>query len=114
MQAPIKKRKKRGTLYFSSRKALKTSRMGKKKEATERYDTNGINKVLDFEATGENATLSTLNETEGPSISGGQGSQSQKTSKDLGTQSNPAYNSTSEEEFEETSLMESEGGFLKP
>ena len=57
MQAPIKRRKKRGKLYFSSTKALKTSRMGRKKVAPERYETNGINKVLDFEDTTLNATF---------------------------------------------------------
>ena len=45
MHAPIKRRKKRGRLYFSSIKALTTSRMGKKKVAPERYETSGINKV---------------------------------------------------------------------
>ena len=69
MQAPIKRRKKRGKLYFSSTKALKTSRMGRKKVAPERYETNGINKVLDFEDPALNATLSTVEETEGPSMS---------------------------------------------
>ena len=119
MQNHIKRRKKRGKLYFSSTKALKTSRMGRKKVAHERYETNGINKVLDFEDTGENATLSTVDESEGPSTSRGQGSQSRETSKDAGTQSNPASNPASEEhsgeeEVEETSLMEPEGGFRKP
>ena len=115
MQVPIKRRKKRGKLYFSSNKALKTSRMGKKKVAPERYETDGINKVLDFEDTRVNGTLSTVNESEGPSMSRGRGSQSRKASKDVGTQSNPASNPTSEElsveeEVEETSLMEPEGG----
>ena len=64
---------------------------------------------------GENVTLSTVNETEEPLMSQGQGSQSQGESKDVGTQLNPTYNPTSEEqsveeEFEETSLIESEGG----
>ena len=63
MHAPIKRKKKRGRLYFSSTKALKTSRMGRKKMATERYETNGINKVLDFEGISENATISTVDET---------------------------------------------------
>ena len=84
--------------------------------ATERYETEGINKVLDFEDTGENAPLSTVDESEGPSMSRGRGSQSQGISKDVGTQSNPAINPDSEEhsgeeEAEETSLMEPEGGF---
>jgi hypothetical protein len=48
-------------------------------------------------------------------MSRGRGSQSQGASKDVGTQSNPAYNPTleeqsAEEEFEETSLMDTEGG----
>ena len=60
MHAPIKRRKKRGKLYFSSTKALKSSRMGRKKVAPERYGTSGINKVLGFEDTEENATLSTV------------------------------------------------------
>ena len=119
MQVPNKRRKKRGKLYFSSSKALKTSRMGKKKVATQRFETSGINKVLEFEDTGENATLSTVDESEGPSTSRGQGSQSKGGSKDMGTQSNPATNLASqehnmEEEAEETSLMEPEGLFLKP
>jgi len=75
MQDPNKRRKKRGKLYFSSTKALKTRRMGRKKVAIERYETSGINKVLDFEDTGENNTLSTVEETEGPSMSQGLGSQ---------------------------------------
>ena len=78
MQVPNKRRKKRGKLYFSSSKALKTSRMGKKKVATQRFETSGINKVLEFEDTGENATLSTVDEYEGPSTSQGQGSQSRE------------------------------------
>jgi hypothetical protein len=86
--------KEEGKLYFSSTKALKTSRMGRKKLATERYDTNGINKVLDFEDIEENATLSTLDEYEGPSKSQERRSQSRGTSKDMGTQSNPASNIT--------------------
>ena len=88
--------------------------MGRKKVAPEPFETNGINKVLDFEDTGENVTLSTVDETEGPSMSRGRGSQCEGGSKDVGTQSNPAYNPTSEEqsaeeEFEETSMMETEG-----
>jgi hypothetical protein len=119
MQDPNKRRKKRGKLYFSSTKALKTSRMGRKKVATERYETDGINKVLDFEDTGENATLSTVDETECPSNSKGRVSQSRGASKDAGTQSNPASNPASEdhsaeEEVEETSLMEPEGWFRNP
>ena len=119
MQTQNKRRKKRGKLYFSSTKALKTSRMGRKKVAPEPFETSGINKVLDFEDTGENVTLSTVDETEGPSMSQGRGSQCEGASKDVGTQSNPAYNPTSEEqsadeEFEETSLMETEGAYEKP
>jgi hypothetical protein len=90
MHVPNKRRKKRGKLYFSSTKALKTSRMGRKKVPIERYETEGINKVLDFEDTGENATLSTVDESEGPSTSRGRGSQSQGPSKDVGTQLYPA------------------------
>jgi hypothetical protein len=119
MQHPNKRRKKRGKLYFSSNKALKTSRMGRKKPPPERYETSGINKVLDFELTGDNATLSTVDESEGPTMSRAPGSQSQGASKDLGTQSNPESNQASEErsaheELEETSLMKPEGGVLKP
>ena len=93
--------------------------MGRKKMATERYDTNGLNKVLDFEDIGENATLSTVDETEGPSSSRGRGSQSQGASKDMEMQSNPAHNLASEEhsgeeEAEKTSIMEPEGGFPNP
>jgi hypothetical protein len=68
MQVPTKRRKKRGRLYFSSTKALKTSRMGRKKVAPERIETNEINKVLDFNDTGKNATLSTVDESKGPRI----------------------------------------------
>ena len=119
MQHPNKRRKKRGKLYFSSNKALKTSRMGRKKPPPERYETSGINKVLDFELTGDNATLSTVDESEGPSMSRGPGSQSQGASKDLCTQSNPDSNPASEErsaheELEETSLMEPEGWLPNP
>jgi hypothetical protein len=120
MQDPNKKRKKRGKLYFSSSKALRTSRMGRKKMATERYDTIGINKVLDFEDIGENATLSTVDETqEGPTTSREQGSQSRGASQEMGTEGNPGDNPATEEksadeDFDETSLMEPEGGFLKP
>ena len=35
----------------------------------ERYDTNGLNKVLDFEDIEENATLSTMAESECPTTS---------------------------------------------
>jgi hypothetical protein len=54
MQTQNKKRKKRGKLYFSSTKALKTSRMGRKKVAPEPFEKNGLNKVLDFEGTRDN------------------------------------------------------------
>ena len=93
--------------------------MGKKKLAPERYETDGISKVLDFEETQENATLSTVDESEGPSISRERASQSRGASKDMGTQSNPTSNpgmdeQGAEDEHEETSLMEPEGGLLKP
>ena len=119
MQTQNKRRKKRGKLYFSSTKALKTSRMGRKKVAPEPFETKGIKKILDFEDTGENVTLSTVDETEGPSMSRGRGSQCEGASKDVGANSNPTYNHTSEEqsleeECEETSLMETEGGYHKP
>ena len=103
--------------------------MGRKKLATERFDTNGINKILDFKDIEENATLSTLDESEGPSKSQerlgceehlipASPSQSRGASKDMGTQSNPASNpamedQSPEDELEETSLMEPEGWFLK-
>ena len=74
MQDPNKRRKKRGKLYFSSSKALKTRRMGRKKMASDRFETKGINKILDFEDTGKNATLSTVDESECPSTSQGRGS----------------------------------------
>jgi len=98
---------------------LKTSRMGRKKLAHERYESEGINKVLDFDDIGEIATLSTVDESEGPSSTMARASQSQGASKDLPMQSNPASNPASqepgaEEEFEETSLMEPEGEFPKP
>ena len=64
MQAPSKRRKKRGKLYFSSTKALRKSRMGRKKMAPEKYETSGLNKVLDFEEIEENAPLSTMAESE--------------------------------------------------
>ena len=116
MQAPKKRRKKRGKLYFSSTKALTTSRMGKKKVGPERYEIDGINKVLDFEDIVENETLSKVVEEE--AMAEGGGSQSQGASKDMEEQSNPPYNPTSEEQIaeedvEETSLMEPEGGFHK-
>ena len=116
MQAPKKRRKKRGKLYFSSTKALKTSRKGEKKVAPESYERDGIIKVLDFEDLGENETLSTVVEAE--ALSEGGGAQSQGASKEMEEQSNPPYNPTSEEQiaeedFEETSLMESKGGFHK-
>ena len=120
MQDPKKKRKKRGKLYFSSTKALRTSRMGRKKMATERYDTIGINKVLHFEDIGENATLSTLDETqEGPSTSKERGSQSRGASQEMETDANLTANPATEEqsadeELEVTGLMETEGGFQKP
>ena len=93
--------------------------MGKKKVAPERYETDGINKVLDFEDTRVNGTLSTVDESQGPSMTQGRGSQSLEASKDVGTQSNPASLPSSEEqsveeEVEETSLMEPEGGFSEP
>ena len=113
-----KRRKKRGKLYFSSTKALKTSMMGRKKAATERYETNGINKVLDFEQTEENATLSTVDESECPLELRGPMIQSQGPSINVGTQSNPMSNPASEENYEneeaeETSLTETEGEFFK-
>jgi hypothetical protein len=119
MQVPTKRRKKRGKLYFSSTKALRMSRMGRKKLAPERYETNGLNKVLDFEDIEENATLSTMAESEGPTTSRERESQCRGDSKDMGTQSNPAStpateDQSAEDELEETSLMETEGGFLKP
>lgn len=68
--------------------------------ATERYDTNGINKVLDF----ENVTLSIVVESQGPSTSHERRSHSWETSKDMGTQSNPASNHVMEEHNARTSL----------
>jgi hypothetical protein len=52
-------------------------------------------------------------------MSRGQGSQSREPSRDVEMHSNPASNRASEEqsaeeEADETSLMEPEGGFLKP
>ena len=119
MQAPIKKKKKRGKLYFSSNKVSKKSRMGKKKLATERYETSGINKVLDFEEREEIATLSTVDESQGPSTSRERGTDSLGASKDMETESNPECtpameDQSAEEEHEETSLREPEGGFAKP
>ena len=119
MHAPIKRRKKRGTLYFSSTKALKTSRLERKKVAPERYETNGINKILDFEDTGENATLSMVDESQGLSTFQGRESHCLEPSKDVRTHSNHAINpalqeESGEEKVEETSLMEPEGGFPKP
>ena len=92
--------------------------MGRKKVAPERYETTGINKVLDFEDIEVNATLSMVEESEGPSTSWRRGSQSPGTSKDVETQSNPASNPaleehSAEDEVEETSLMEPEGKFIK-
>ena len=80
--------------------------------APKRYEIDGINKVLDFEEVVE--TLSTVVEAE--AMSEGGGSQSQGASKDMEEQSNPPYNPTSEEQIaeediEDTSLMEPEGGF---
>ena len=117
MQAPIRRRKKRGKLYFSSSKALKTSRMGRKKLATEIFETNGISKVLDFEDIEENATLSTVDESQGPSMSRERGSHSRGPSKEMGTQSNPVSTPATEdhsveEELEETNLMDQEGGYF--
>jgi hypothetical protein len=126
MQAPITRRKKRGKLYFSSNKALKMSRMGKKKMANDRFETSGINKVLDFEEREENATLSTVDESQGQSTPREGGSQSRGGSREMGTQSNPEFTPAMEEqspelevaslmeELEETSLVEPEGAFLKP
>ena len=119
MQAPSRRRKKRGKLYFSSNKALKTSRMGKKKLASERYETSGINKILDFEEREEIATLSTVDESQGPSTSRERGSPSLGASKDMGTESNPECtpameDQSAEEEHEETSLREPEGGHVIP
>ena len=116
MQAPIKRRKKRGKLYFSSTKALKTSRMGRTKVATQSYETSGVNKVLDFEDTEENTTLVPIEESQGHSNFKAQRPHSREASKDMETPSNPASTPASqeqseEEEFEETSLMEPEGGF---
>ena len=93
--------------------------MGKKKLALERYDINGINKVLDFEDIEENATLSTVDESEGPSTYHEQGTQCRGASRDMETHSNPESNpateeQSEEEEVEETSVMEPEGGYLKP
>jgi hypothetical protein len=118
MQAPIRRRKKRGTLYFNTSKALKTSRMGRKKLATERFETNGISKVLDFEDIEENATLSTVDESQGPSTSRELGSKSKGPFKEMGTQSNPTSTPameehSAEEELEEMSLMELEETSLR-
>ena len=88
--------------------------MGRKKAATERYETTGINKVLDFEQTEENATLSTVEESECPSAFRGPMFQSQGPSEDVGTQSISVSNPTSVEHYEnegaeETSLTGTEG-----
>ena len=114
MQAPIKKRKKRGKLYFSSTKALKSRRMGRKKVAPETYDSSGINKVLDFDDNEGNVTLSTIDESQSPSKTRGPKSPCGEASKDMGIQSNPVSKQASQEEsgdedVEETSLMDPEG-----
>lgn len=50
-----------------------------------------------------------------PQLPGAEDLSFQEPSKDAGTQSNPALQEQSgEEEVEETSLMEPEGGFRKP
>ena len=115
MHAPSQRRKKRGKLYFNSNKALKTSRMGRKKVAPKKYETNGLNKILDFEEKMENGTLSPANKSQGPSTSREGGSLSGGASKDIGTQSTPLSHQAMEEhsageELEETSLMEPKGG----
>ena len=76
MQAPSQRRKKKGKLYFSSNKALKTSRMGRKKVAPEKYETNGLNKILDFGDKEDNGTLSPVDESQGPSTSREEGGHS--------------------------------------
>ena len=89
MQAPSQRRKKRGKLYFSSNKALKTSRMGKKKLAPEKFEKNGLNKISDFGDKEENGTLLPVDESQGPSTSPEEGAHSGGASRDIGTQSNP-------------------------
>ena len=87
--------------------------------ATEKYETTGINKVLDFENLEENPTLSTVFESEGPSMFHGEGFHCGEASNLDGTQSNiqsnPASQHQSEdEEVEETSLKEPKGKFRVP
>ena len=92
--------------------------------ATEKYETSGLIKVLDFEEIEENAPLSTMAESEAiesedPTTSRERTSQCRGDSKDMATQSNPASTpateeQSAEEELEETSLLETEGGCVKP
>ena len=87
--------------------------------APEKYETNGLNIILDFEDKEENGTLSPVDESQGPSTSREGRAYLGGASKDIGTQFNPLSNHAMEEhsageEFEETSLLEPEGGFLKP
>ena len=120
MQDLRKRRKKRGKLYFSSSKALKTSRMGRKKAASERFKKEGVNKILDFEDTREDTTLSTIDESENPLTFPAPESQTEGASMDIGMESNPAHSPASEEHIaedeveEETSLMEPQGVFSNP
>lgn len=114
MQAPNRRRKKRGKLYFSSTKALKNSRMGRKKLATERFETNGISKVLDFESIEENATLSTVDESQCPSTSREGGGPDKEMATQSNLESTPATaKESAEEDQDETSLMEVEESSLR-
>lgn len=56
------KRKKRGGIYFSSKKALRSSRMARMKKGKERVDTSALRKVLDFDGIVETHALDVIDE----------------------------------------------------
>jgi len=53
MQEQVKKRKRKRGLYFSSSRALASSRMARTKKMTERFKKRGITRVLEFEGSVE-------------------------------------------------------------
>jgi len=53
MQEQVKKRKRKRGLYFSSLRALASSRMARTKKMTERFKRSGITRVLEFEGSAQ-------------------------------------------------------------
>jgi len=63
MQEQTKKKKRKRGIYFSSTKALASSRMARTKKLTQRFKKSGITKVLEFEGSAQEVSEDVGDET---------------------------------------------------